>query len=125
MTTQTKQFYTAEQVKFGKLSSQSKIKGKFDIVFDSLEGKILNNRYKVLKYLDKGENGEVFEAVDLNKEASQQKPLVIKVQETTDLFHKEINYMINVQRMCKNNRAKANGKTPQIKDHGQFIMIDS
>lgn len=33
--------------------------------------------------------------------------------------------MINVQKKCKNTRAQAMGKTPQIKDHGQFIMIDS
>lgn len=68
MNTQT--FYTPEQVKFSNLSSQSKIKGKFDIVFDSLKGKILNNRYKIVEFLDKGENGEVFEAVDLKKEGA-------------------------------------------------------
>jgi len=42
---QIEQNSTSKQVKFDKLSNISKIKGKFDVVFDTLEGKILNKRY--------------------------------------------------------------------------------
>ena len=119
---------TSKQVKFDKLSNISKIKGKFDVVFDTLEGKILNKRYQIQKFLDNGQNGEVYEVTDLKKDGAQKRPLVIKVQETTDLFLEEINSMIKVQKKCKSNNsntAKANGKTPEIKDWGQFILIDS
>ena len=127
-TIQQEQTSTSKVVKFDKLSNVSKIQGKFDVVFDTLEGKILNKRYKIEKFLDNGQNGEVYEVTDLKKDGAQKRPLVIKVQETTDLFLEEINSMIKVQKKCKsncNNTAKANGKTPEIKDWGQFIMIDS
>lgn len=125
MNTQTVQCNTQKQVNLDKLSNLSKIKGKFDVVFDNLDGKILNKRYKVQKFLDNGQNGEVYEVTDIKKDG---RPLVIKVQETTDLFLEEINSMIKVQRKCKSNggnTAKANGRTPEIKDYGQFILIDS
>ena len=64
-----------------------------DLAIDSIQGKILCDRYKVGKFLEKGEHGEIYQVTDLKvtdggEEGSEESkgssmkelPLVIKVQ---------------------------------------------
>ena len=38
-----------------------------DFKISNIEGKVLGGRYRVMKFLDKGKNGLVYEAVDTKK----------------------------------------------------------
>ena len=60
-----------------------------DVIIGHIEGIILGNRYQVIKYLDRGENGKVYEVKDLKK-GKDSKPLVVKIQESTSMTKREI-----------------------------------
>ena len=56
-----------------------------------LEGLILKDRYKVLKYIDEGHQGMVYIVKDLKREISG--PLVVKLSKEKEVIAKEIRYM--------------------------------
>ena len=53
-----------------------------------MEGQILGGRYQIIKFLDMGKNGLVYEAVDIKK--TSKKKLVIKIQVASDESYQEI-----------------------------------
>ena len=63
-----------------------------DLKISNIEGQILGGRYRVMKFLDKGKNGLVYEAVDTKKTRNQK--LVIKIQEVSDIGLEEIKTLL-------------------------------
>lgn len=59
-----------------------------------MEGLILKDRYKVLQYIDEGQQGSVYSVEDLQKEIKG--PLVAKFSQEKETLAKEIRYLKKV-----------------------------
>ena len=71
------------------LSNISEIEGKkVELIYDTIQGKILKGRYRVDRYLDNGNNGWIFTATDIGvtDDKKSKVPLVIKIQKYDKIF---------------------------------------
>lgn len=103
--------------------------GKAEVLYDTLLGQILKDRFKIEKYLDKGAYGQVFTVIDTKADASDagKKPLVIKVNPSNELFEREVQAMIKVGKVARARSSKiSNGKSniPEVIDKGQIILVN-
>ena len=99
-----------------------------EIVLDNIEGKVLNDRYKIERFLDMGGSGEVYKAIDVKNDGGC--PLVVKVLERSSKFKNEIQNLLKINELKidlkeKSKTAGVLGKTPEIIDYGKFLLVDS
>ena len=59
-----------------------------ELVYDTIQGKILKGRYRVDRYLDNGNNGWIFAVTDIGatNDKKSKVPLVIKIQKHDKIF---------------------------------------
>ena len=60
-------------------------KKDIEVLCGTLEGQVLANRYRIDKFLDAGNIGQVYRVTDLNKKSSR--PLVVKIQKKSKHFY--------------------------------------
>ena len=102
-----------------------------DIITGDVQGKVLGKRYRVGRFLDKGESGRVYKVTDTLRQggvggAAATQPLVIKIQQCTQVTMMEINTLEKIGKAAKNcqNSCEANGNLLQIRDWGHFVIVD-
>ena len=84
---------------------------ELNILFDSVEGQILNNRYKIGKFLDEGKCGKVYLIKDKKNHQKNAPSLVVKVHPSNELFDQEI------QTMQRISESSSKAATPQVFEH--------
>ena len=85
-----------QQVIQGFKPDQKQSDKNIQVLFDTFEGQVLSQRYKIGKFLDAGNVGKVFRVTDLKNPKSR--PLVIKVQKKSKLFFQEVITIKKIQR---------------------------
>ena len=63
--------------------------GEVQIVQDTLEGKFIADRYRVEKYLQNGQNCQLYTVTDIKQQYSAQ-PLILKIREFSSTTLNEI-----------------------------------
>ena len=72
-----------------------KKKENVDLLCGQLEGNLLQNRFKIGSFVDKGQNGKVYNVTDITKNKPQ-KPLVVKIVESSHKNKEEIKCLAKV-----------------------------
>ena len=109
----------------GKNKAQSmKKKENVDLLCGQLEGNLLQNRFQIGSFVDKGQNGKVYNVTDITKNKPQ-KPLVVKIVESSHKNKEEIKCLAKVWQNSKNSKAalRSFGRVPKICKYGFFFHI--
>ena len=97
---------------------------KVDVISGKIEGSILGNKYKVGRFLDRGENGQIYKAKNTKMDDASR--IVIKVQRCIPMIMQEIQMLCRVSQVCTSNpkNCEKKGRILGIKDWGHFINQD-
>ena len=75
---------------------------QINVVFDTLIGSVLKGRYRIEKFVDQGKCGIVYTVVDIQAVSDDnQKPLVVKLHPTNELFEKETQILILIDEVSE------------------------
>ena len=96
------------------------------VFMDTLDGKILQDKYRIERFFLNGENSMIFQVTDIRKDAAQ-RPLVAKIRETCDTFLNEIATLEKLQNWnsMAPDKKHPGGSISEMFETGHFVLIDT